>query len=61
MLWFENDLDAEQVPVEFPDTIAALLQLPERLVLVFSVYVLNDQTLGTSAVLGGLITKDSRS
>lgn len=32
-------MDAEQVPIESPDMTAALIRLPERWVLVFSVYV----------------------
>lgn len=39
MMWIRNDLEAEQVPIESPDMTAALLRLPERLVLVFSIYV----------------------
>jgi hypothetical protein len=39
MLWIRNDLEAEQVPIESPDMTAALIRLPERLVLVVSVYV----------------------
>ncbi|KAM4067555.1 reverse transcriptase (RNA-dependent DNA polymerase) [Hirsutella rhossiliensis] len=59
-----NDLDAEQVPVESPDITAALLRLPERLVLVFSVYVqgFDDQALlETCAVLEEVTTNTRRS
>jgi hypothetical protein len=39
MLWINKDIEAEQVPVDSPDMTAAIIQLPERMVLVVSVYV----------------------
>ncbi|OAQ60394.1 reverse transcriptase [Purpureocillium lilacinum] len=50
MLWVRNDLEADQVTIESPDMTAALIRLPDRQVLVFSVYVegRNDQALTTT-------------
>jgi Endonuclease-reverse transcriptase len=39
MLWVRSDLDAEQLPVPSADLTAAVLQLPDRTVMVVSVYV----------------------
>ncbi|RKK07073.1 hypothetical protein BFJ65_g18238 [Fusarium oxysporum f. sp. cepae] len=39
MLWVNKDVEAEQIPIETADMTAAILRLPERLVLVVSVYV----------------------
>jgi exonuclease III len=39
MLWVNKDVEAEQIPIELPDMTAAVLRLPERLVLVVSTYV----------------------
>ena len=39
MLWIRKDIEAEQVPVQSADLTAAVLRLPNRLVLVVSVYV----------------------
>jgi hypothetical protein len=39
MLWVNKDVEAEQVAVDSPDMTAAIIRLPERLVLVASVYV----------------------
>jgi ribonuclease HI/exonuclease III len=39
MLWVNKDVEAEQVPVQSPDITAAVVRLPDRLVLVASVYV----------------------
>src|SRR6478735_285327 len=39
MLWVNKDLEAEQIPIEMSDMTAAILRLPERLVLVISAYV----------------------
>ncbi|KAL3713494.1 hypothetical protein TMatcc_002197 [Talaromyces marneffei ATCC 18224] len=39
MLWIWSDIEAEQIPVASPDLTAAILQLPDRAVLVVSVYV----------------------
>ncbi|KAJ0126328.1 Kinesin-like protein 6, partial [Fusarium oxysporum f. sp. albedinis] len=44
MLWVNKDVEAEQIPIETADMTAAILRLPERLVLVFSVYVLGGDT-----------------
>ena len=39
MLWVNKDVEAEQVPIRSPDMTAAILRLPDRRVLVVSVYV----------------------
>jgi hypothetical protein len=39
MLWVNKEVDAEQVPIESPDLTAAVIQLPERLIFMASVYV----------------------
>jgi endonuclease/exonuclease/phosphatase family metal-dependent hydrolase len=39
MLWVRSDIEAEQVPVPSADLTAAVLRLPERDILVVSVYV----------------------
>ncbi|KAI7759593.1 hypothetical protein LZL87_013994 [Fusarium oxysporum] len=39
MLWVNKDVEAEQIPIETADMTAAILRLPERLVLVISVYM----------------------
>ena len=39
MLWIRSDIDAEQIPVPSADLTAAVLQLPDRAVMVVSVYV----------------------
>lgn len=39
MLWVSKDVDAEQVPIESPDMAAAIVHLPERLILIVSTYV----------------------
>jgi exonuclease III len=39
MLWVNKDVEAEQVPVDSPDITAAIIRLPDRVVLVASVYV----------------------
>ena len=39
MLWVNKDVEAEQVPIESPDMTAAIVRLPDRLVLAVSVYV----------------------
>jgi hypothetical protein len=39
MLWVRSDIDAEQIPVPSADLTAAVLQLPDRAVMVVSVYV----------------------
>ena len=41
MLWVNKDVEAEQVPTGSPDMTAAILRLPDRQVLVVSVYVPN--------------------
>jgi hypothetical protein len=42
MLWVKKAVEAEQVPIESPDIIAAIIRLPDRLVLAASVYVPGD-------------------
>lgn len=39
MLWIRKDIEAEQVPVRSADLTAAVLRLPDRAILVVSVYV----------------------
>src|SRR6201996_1768857 len=39
MLWVNKEVEAEQVRIESPDMTAAIIRLPERQVLVVSVYV----------------------
>lgn len=39
MLWIRKDIEAEQIPVQSSDLTAAMLRLPDRSVLVVSVYV----------------------
>jgi hypothetical protein len=39
MLWVNKEVEAEQIPVESPDMTAAVIRLPERRILVVSVYV----------------------
>jgi hypothetical protein len=39
MLWVNKDVEAEQIPTGSPDMTAAILKLPDRRVLVVSVYV----------------------
>lgn len=39
MLWVNKEVEAEQVRIESPDITAAVIRLPERLILVASVYV----------------------
>ena len=39
MLWIRRDIDAEQVPVESPDLTAVVLRLPDRSILVVSIYI----------------------
>jgi hypothetical protein len=39
MLWVNKEVEAEQVPIDSPDVTAAVIRLPDRLVLTASVYV----------------------
>lgn len=39
MLWIRKDIDAEQIPIQSADITAVVLRLPDRAVLVVSVYV----------------------
>jgi hypothetical protein len=39
MLWIRKDIEAEQVPVQSSDLTAAVLRLPDRAILIVSVYV----------------------
>ncbi|RYP13221.1 hypothetical protein DL766_009878 [Monosporascus sp. MC13-8B] len=39
MLWVNKDAEAEQVPIQSPDMTAAVVRLPDRLILIASVYV----------------------
>ena len=39
MLWIRKDIEAEQVPVQSSDLTAAVIRLPDRFILMASVYV----------------------
>jgi hypothetical protein len=39
MLWVNRGLEAEQVPIQSPDLTAAAIRLPDRIILVVSVYI----------------------
>src|SRR5438046_1726492 len=39
MLWVNKDVEAKQVPIQSPDMTAAVIRLPDQLILVASVYV----------------------
>ena len=63
MLWVRKDLEAEQVRVESSDLTAAVVRLPERSVLVVSVYVEGFETQAltdTCDILRRLITDTRR-
>ncbi|RYC76751.1 hypothetical protein BFJ63_vAg20372, partial [Fusarium oxysporum f. sp. narcissi] len=63
MLWVNKDVEAEQIPIETADMTAAILRLPERLVLVVSVYVpgRDDEALqGTCNLLRQVISGTRR-
>lgn len=60
MLWVRSDIDAEQVPIPSADLTAAVLRLPERSILMVSVYVKGKNTealTSTVRVLHGLIQR----
>lgn len=62
MLWVNKDIDAEQIPTDSPDMTAAIVRLPERLILVVSTYVPGGDTQAlqdTCNILRQIIT-DSR-
>ena len=42
ILWINKEVEAEQVRIESPDITAAVVRLPDRRILVVSVYVLGD-------------------
>jgi hypothetical protein len=44
MLWIRKDIEAEQMPIQSPDLTAAVLRLPDRAMLVVSVYVEGENT-----------------
>jgi hypothetical protein len=44
MLWIRKDIEAEQMPVQSADLTAAVLRLPDRSILVVSVYVEGNDT-----------------
>jgi endonuclease/exonuclease/phosphatase family metal-dependent hydrolase len=44
MLWIRKDIEAEQVPIQSPDLTAAILRLPDRSMLVVSVYIEGEDT-----------------
>ena len=44
MLWIRKDIEAEQVPIQSSDLTAAVLRLPDRSMLVVSVYVEGENT-----------------
>src|ERR1700722_440036 len=47
MLWIQKDLEAEQLAIQSPDLTAALIHLPDRKMLIVSVYIPH----GTEALL----------
>jgi endonuclease/exonuclease/phosphatase family metal-dependent hydrolase len=60
MLWVRSDIEAEQVPIPSADLTAAVLRLPERDILMVSVYVEGKNTEAltfTVRVLHGLIQR----
>lgn len=44
MLWVNQEIEAEQVPIESPDLTAAVIRLPERLIFMASIYVEGSDT-----------------
>ncbi|KJZ69210.1 hypothetical protein HIM_11410 [Hirsutella minnesotensis 3608] len=52
MLWVRNDVEVEQIPVPSADLTAAVLRLPERGVLVVSVYVEGKSTEALKTTTG---------
>lgn len=62
MIWVRRDIEVEQIAVQSPDLTAVVLQLPDRSVLVVSVYVEGHNTeapLDTASKLHQLI-QDTR-
>ena len=62
MLWIRKDIEAEQVPVQSTDLTAALLRLPDRSVLVVSVYVegQNEEALVDTVSKLDQLTRETR-
>jgi hypothetical protein len=62
MLWVRSDIEAEQIPVESSDLTAAILRLPDRVVLVVSVYVegINEEALRSAIRLLRSLVVDLR-
>lgn len=63
MLWVSKDVEAEQISIEAPDMTAAIIRLPERLVLVVSTYVPGGDVQAlqnTCNILRQVITNTSR-
>jgi Endonuclease-reverse transcriptase len=54
MLWVRSDIDAEQIPVPSADLTAAVLQLPDRAVMVVSVYVEGNSVDALASTVGEL-------
>ena len=44
MLWIRKDIEIEQIPVQSADLTAVVLRLPDRSILVVSVYVQGNDT-----------------
>ena len=51
MLWVNKDVEAEPVPVHSPDITAAIIRLPDRVVLVASVYILGGDTRALNDII----------
>lgn len=62
MLWVRKDLEAEQIPIESSDFTAVVLRLPEKRVLIVSVYVegVNKQALTDACRLLRQAISDAR-
>jgi hypothetical protein len=54
MLWIRKDIEAEQVPMQSSDLTAAVLRLPDRSMLVVSVYVKGENTAALLDTTGKL-------
>jgi hypothetical protein len=44
MLWVKKEVEAEQVPIDFLDVMAAVIWLPDSLVFIESVYISGGDT-----------------
>jgi Reverse transcriptase (RNA-dependent DNA polymerase)/Endonuclease-reverse transcriptase len=51
LLWIRKDIEAEQIPIPSPDLTAASLRLPDRKVLVASVYIEGESTVALAVAM----------